>query len=215
MDSTEALIRSGVDLIVFDSIAAALPQAERNKRLHDENVQPARLAMLMSVACRKLTAANSRTAILWINQMRVNVGMTFGNPNVVAGGKSMPYYASYRLNMKKTGKITRDVKVWDGTAYVTAKEQVGQKIKATVDKSKLSSPHRDIHMIWNFDDAAIDEYAFLIAYGVEQGIVSVKGNTWSYDGIKSVGRTNFRKKLVQSPSSLTKLRELLLADMGN
>jgi len=206
MDTTEALIRGKVDLIVFDSIASALPQAERNKRLHDENVQPARLAQLMSVACRKLTAANANTSMLWINQMRTNVGVTFGNPAVVTGGKSMAYYAAYRLNSKKKQKITRDVKAWDGTEYKTVKEQVGQKITVTVEKSKLSRPHREINFIWDYIAAGIDELDFLVAYGVEEGYVSNHGNTFEYDGIKSVGRTNFKKKLAVTPDSLSKLR---------
>ena len=206
MDSAEALIRGNCDLIVFDSIAAALPQTERNKRLHDETLQPARLAQLMSLGMRKLTAANSKTAMMWINQTRLNVGITFGNPESIPGGKSMPFYASYRINMKKVGKITRDIQAWEGEKWVASKEQIGQKFKAIVEKSKLSKPFRDIYFTWDFETGGIDEAGFLIAMGLEEGFITQEGKSWIYETTKVVGRENFKKAVQENLELMEELR---------
>lgn len=210
MDTAEALIRGKCDLIIFDSIAASLPQAERNKRMHDESMQPARLASLMSQAMRKLTAANSRTAMMWINQTRLNVGITFGNPEAIPGGKAMPYYASYRINMKKVGKVTNDTQSWDGEKWVASKEQVGQKFKAVVEKSKLSKPFRDIYFTWDFTSGGLDEAGFLIAMGLEEGFITQEGKSWIYEDTKVVGRENFKKKVMEDPTLMESMRNKVM-----
>lgn len=210
MDTAEALIRGKIDLIVFDSIAATLPQTERNKRLHDESVQPARQAQLMSLAMRKLTAANSNTAMVWINQTRLNVGVTFGNPESLPGGRAMPYYASYRINMKKVGKITRDVQTWDGEKMVPAKEQIGQKFKAVVEKSKLSKPFRDVYFTWDYETGEIDEVGFLIALGLESGLITQKGAAWTFDGQNYRGRENFKEAVTNDPALTERMRGMVL-----
>lgn len=193
VDVTETMVRSGVDLIVWDSVAATLPQNERNKREHGETHQPARLAALMSRAMRKLTAANSNTAILWINQTRMSIGKVWGNPEVVPGGKALPFYASYRVSLRKSGRVTRDVKQWDGAKNVTVKETVAQKIKARVEKSKLNAPTREVFLVFDLESGQIDELAFLITWGLENGVIERKGKTWSIvdSGINVVGASNF------------------------
>lgn len=210
IDTAETLIRGKCDLIVFDSIAATLPQTERNKRLHDESVQPARQAMLMSLAMRKLTAANSKTAMVWINQTRLNVGVTFGNPESLPGGRAMPYYASYRINMKKVGKITRDVQSWDGEKMVATKEQIGQKFRAVVEKSKLSKPFRDVYFVWDFETGEIDEVGFLIALGLESGQITQKGAAWAFDGQTYRGRENFKREVAENAELQARMRELVI-----
>lgn len=207
IDYAEQLIRQGVDLIVFDSVAAALPQSERNKRLHDENVQPARLAQLMSLAMRKLTAANDHTAVLWINQLRINLGITFGSPDVATGGRALPYYASTIMEIKKLGKVTRNIKTHDGDKEVDAKELVAQKYKATITKSKLSRPWRDILFDWSLETNSIDLTKFLVAQGLEHGLVIKKGNSWNVKGStkKTVGREKFMAYLDGHPTELVAL----------
>jgi len=187
MDTAEALIRGNCDLIIF-------------------SMQPARLASLMSQAMRKLTAANSRTAMMWINQTRLNVGITFGNPEAIPGGKAMPYYASYRINMKKVGKVTNDTQSWDGEKWVASKEQVGQKFKAIVEKSKLSKPFRDIYFTWDFTTGGLDEAGFLIAMGLEEGFITQEGKSWIYEDTKVVGRENFKKKVMEDPTLMEALK---------
>lgn len=217
MDTAEALIRGKIDLIVFDSIAATLPQTERNKRLHDESVQPARQAQLMSLAMRKLTAANSKTAMVWINQTRLNVGVTFGNPESLPGGRAMPYYASYRINMKKVGKVTRDVQSWDGEKMVASKEQIGQKFKAIVEKSKLSKPFRDVYFTWDYETGEVDEVGFLIALGLESGVITQKGAAWTFDGQNYRGRENFKTTVESDPAMIERMKAMVLPSdfLGN
>lgn len=210
MDTAEALIRGKCDLIIFDSIAATLPQTERNKRLHDESVQPARQAMLMSLAMRKLTAANSKTAMVWINQTRLNVGITFGNPESLPGGRAMPYYASYRINMKKVGKITRDVQTWDGEKMVATKEQIGQKFKAIVEKSKLSKPFRDVYFTWDYETGEIDEVGFLIALGLEAGIITQSGAAWGFEGETWRGKDKFKTAVTEDQNLQDRIRQAVL-----
>ena len=199
MDIMEALVRGGIDMIVVDSIAATLPAAEQEKRFHGEKVQPGRLAYLMSVALRKITTANSKTSILWINQTRLNIGVTFGSPLAVPGGKAMPYYASYRVEVKKVGKETVVVDQHDGEKWVKGRSQVGQKYKAEVMKSKLSRPFRDVLFTWNLEENSIDLTTFLISQGLETGLVSLKGNTWSYGEHKAVGREKFKALISSDP----------------
>lgn len=210
IDVAETLVIGKVDLIVFDSVAATLPQAERGKRLHDENVQPARIAQLMSLAMRKLTAPNQKTAIIWINQMRMNIGVTFGNPEVATGGKALPYYSSYILSIRKVGKITRDVQTWDGEKMVNTKEQVGQKFKATVEKSKLSKPFRDVYFTWDYTTAEIDESSFLISLGMEAGLITQKGAAWTFDGQSFRGREKFHDQVRDDPELNARIREAVL-----
>lgn len=192
MDHAETLIRGECDLIVFDSVAAMTPQAEQTKRLAGENVQPARIAQLMSAALRRLMTANTDCSMIWVNQLRVNVGVTFGSNEALPGGKALPYYASFRTSIRKTGKITVPTKTYDGEKFVDTKKQVAQKFKAELVKSKLSRPFQDEHFIWSLETGSLDLVGYLIAKGIEQGFVTQKGNTWSYGGKKAVGRDKFR-----------------------
>lgn len=213
-DVAEALIRGKVDFLLFDSIHAAVPQANQKKRLHDESVQPARLAALMSEGLRKLTAANSRTSMMFINQTRVNVGITFGSNETTPGGKAMAFYASYRVNVRKTGKITRDVKFFNGEKWQGGKEQIGQRFKAEVVKSKLSKPFREIWFDWNLEKGQIDLPGFLISQAVEQGVVNIKGNTWSFGSHKAVGREKFKRLVADTPSVLADMESRVRAMHG-
>lgn len=205
IDVAETMVRGGVDLLLFDSVAAALPEAERNKRLSKESIQPGRLAALMSAACRRLTAANSQTAIIWTNQLRENIGITFGPTEKQTGGRALPYYATYIMQIKKVGKITRDVQQYTGEKWQGGKEQVGQKFRAEVHKSKLNKPFREVWFDWSMTESGIDLVGYLIAQGVETGLVQVKGNTWTYGTKKAVGRDKFRKVMVGDPDALEAL----------
>lgn len=205
MDIMEALVRGGVDHITVDSIAATLPAAEQTKRFHGEKVQPGRLAYLMSTALRKITTANSKTSILWINQTRLNIGVTFGSPLAVPGGKAMPYYASYRVEVKKVGKETVVVDQHDGEKWVKGRSQVGQKFKAEILKSKLSRPFRDVWFTWSLDENQIDMPTFLISQGLELDLIGLKGQTWTYKDTKAVGREKFKNTVMSDPAVLTDL----------
>lgn len=202
MDVAQNLIANGVDILVFDSIAAALPQEESAKRMSKENVQPARLAQMMSRGLRRLTTVNSDTAIIFINQTRMSIGVVFGNPETTTGGKAMPFYASHRVNIRKTGKVTRDAQAWNGTKWIKVKEQTAQLYKAELVKSKLTKPFKEMYFTWDLETGQIDLPGFLIAQGLENGLISVKGNTWLFLDVKAVGKDNFRKKFAANPIAM-------------
>jgi recombination protein RecA len=194
IDNTEILLRQNVTLIVFDSIAAALPKQEAETQLSGKkNIQPARLAQLMSLACRKLTAANAKTSMLWINQTRSNVGVTFGNPETIPGGKSMPYYASMRMSLRKSGRVTEERIAWVTNSAgkperKTVKVVVGQNIRATLEKSKLGVPHSESNFVFNHRTGRIDEDRYVLNKCIEEGLVLTngKGIWWVKNSQKKV-----------------------------
>jgi recombination protein RecA len=212
MDICEVLIRGGVNLIVFDSIAAALPRSERDTMLSgDKNIQPARLAALMSIAMRKLTTANKKTAMIWVNQTRVNVGMMFGNPETTPGGKSMGFYASQRLALRKAGSVVEPVEVYvtekgsDGRP-VPKKKKINQTvavtIRATLEKSKLNQPHRDVQFNFDFRNAKIDEWWYIATQCLDVGAIEYNRGVWEVcegkmKGQKFRGREGFQEKMTE------------------
>lgn len=209
IDIAEILIRGGCNLIVFDSVAAALPKSEQTVMLSgDKNIQPARLASLMSLAMRKLTAANRKTAMIWINQTRINVGMMFGNPETVPGGKALPYYASYRIALRKAGTVTEPVTVniiKDGKPVkASIKQTTAVSIRATVEKSKLNAPFREILFNFDFRNAAIDEWYYLVTRAMDEGMIEYNRGVWQWNKEKYRGREAFQKAMPE-----TRLRKLL------
>lgn len=200
---TETLLRSGVDLIVWDSVAATITKNSVEKTAEDD-VQPARLAAFMSRALPRLNAANTgNTAMLWINQTRVNVGITFGSQESTPGGRALPYYASYRLRFVKAGKVQEGVKVYDGDKWVDTKQQVGTKIKATLEKSKLNSPFRESWFTFDHRAGEVDDIGFLVAQGLEHGLITMASARWTlnsdgWNGGKSIhGKDKFIEALTQ------------------
>lgn len=217
IDVTEVLVRNGVDLIVWDSVAATLPQAEGNKRMSKESVQPARLAALMSLGMRKLTAANEHTAILFINQTRLNVGVVFGDPETVPGGRALPFYASYRVALRKAGKEKESVDTYDSTGKKTSVNQVtGHKIRATLEKSKLSAPSRDVLFTFDLTSGQVDEIGYALSAGLEKGIIKHEGRSWWVDETeKTVGAEKFRGWLRDHPEVVEMIRQELLEPSGS
>lgn len=195
---TTTLIMNQVDLVVWDSVAASQPKsyAEAEPGSSEEQ-QPARLAVLMSNALRRMTSLNSKTCLLFINQTKTNIGVRFGSKESTPGGRALPYYASMRIRLSRAGKITRDVKTFDGENNVTAKEITGYKIKAELDKSKLNKPHRELWFTFDLDSAEIDETGFLIAQGIEQGWITEPSKGWFTIEEIMDGKVHGRKKLRQ------------------
>lgn len=217
IDTIESLIRVGVGLVVWDSVAASLPQAEGNKRMSKESIQPARLAAMMSAGMRKITAANRDTALLFVNQTRVNVGVMFGDPEVVAGGKALPYYASYRVALRKAGKIKDTADAYDSEGKkVKANIVTGINIRATLEKSKLSKPSQEVLFTWDVMHGKIDELGYLISSGLVQGIIKHEGKSWWInEDEKIVGLEKFRGWLTDNPQEQEKIRSEILPTDGS
>lgn len=190
----EVLIRNKFDLVVWDSIAASQPRQYEQAKPGDDK-SPAALARVMSNGLRRLNSVNSSTAVLAINQTRVNVGMTYGGArDTVPGGKSMPFYASYRMRMTKAGRISEDVQVHDGERLVKGRNVVAMKIKMTLEKSKLSKPNKETWFLFDLHGGFTDDDAFLVSQGVEQGVVIDKRGRFTIPGKldKSIhGRAKF------------------------
>lgn len=218
IDVSEVLIRNEVDLIVWDSVAATLPQAESVKRMSKESVQPARLAALMSLGMRKLTSANQHTAVLFINQTRLSVGVVFGDPETVPGGKALPFYASYRVALRKAGKVKESVDSFDSEGKKVAVNSItGHKIRATLEKSKLSAPNKDVLFTFDLNNGAIDELGYLISIGLEKGLIVHEGRSWWIQGMesqKTVGIEKFRGWLEENPMEVQKIKDDLLGSQS-
>ena len=218
VDTSEVLIRNGVDLMVWDSIAATFPQDEAKKKLGKENIQPGRLAALMSAMLRRLNAANVHTAMLYINQTRESIGVTFGSPTTTPGGKAMGFYSSYRVELRKAGKVTEEVKrlvPGDKPGKLktgTVKRTNGHKIKAVVQKSKLSAPFSETMLYYDLRTGRVDEIGFLIAMGVEHKWIIQRGQSYHLGRRKPVrGIDAFRASLEADPAVLADLGSRVMA----
>lgn len=211
LDTAEALVSGKIDLLVIDSVAATLPEAERNQRLAGEKGQPGRLANLMSKGLRKVTTANSDTAILWINQLREQIGVTFGNPEKPTGGRALPFYASIRINIKQAGKLTVPRKVHDGEGWVDGRTQTGQKWRAVTEKNKLDRPHQEVYFTWLFNQARVDETGFLFAQGIETGVITQRGSMWDWQAGDETGKVRGKEALRVEITGNRKLREAIVA----
>ena len=188
LDICESLVRSSaVDVIVVDSVAALTPKAEIEGDMGDSHV--GLLARLMSQALRKLTAITSRskTCVIFINQLREKVGVMFGNPETTPGGKALKYFASLRLDIRKSDTLK------DGDGII------GNRAKCKVVKNKVAPPFR----VAEFDiiyGKGISQEGCLIDLGVEFGVLKKSGAWFSYKDDKvAQGREKMREYLVANP----------------
>ena len=209
------LIQNQVDLVVVDSVAALLPKAYAEAK-PGEDQQPARLAALMSKGMQRITASNASdgTALLFINQTRTNVAMTFGPKEAPPGGRALPFYASMRVRFSRAGRYTRDVKVDDSEKMVSAKEVTAYKIKAELDKSKLNRPHREVWFKFDLETGTVDELNFLISQGIESGVIIEQAKArWAIPEIMEGtlhGRAKLREWIEDDEEVVTWLREKIM-----
>jgi recombination protein RecA len=184
LEITEALVRSAaVDIIVIDSVAALVPQAEIEGQIGDAHV--ALQARLMSQALRKLAAAIGRTgtAVIFINQLREKVGIVFGNPEVTPGGRALKFYSSVRVELRRMDTIKQ------------GDEAVGNHVRARVVKNKVAPPFRSAEFDIMFDHG-ISREGNLIDLGAELGLVSKSGAFFSYSDVRlGQGRENAKQFL--------------------
>lgn len=182
IDIAETLVRNNVDLIVFDSVAAMLPKAEHEKSM-DDGGQMLRQAAFLSKALRKLTAANRRTALLWINQTRINPGVMFGNNEAIPGGKALPYYCTYILGLYKGTQLKEDYEIVVNNAEGSPtkkkiKKTVGFQIRALLYKSKLNQPGREETFTYSVKNGAVDDWSYLANKALGLGLLGYERGKW-------------------------------------
>ena len=188
LEITDTLVRSGaVDVIVIDSVAALTPRAEIEGEMGDS--LPGLQARLMSQALRKLTASISKakTLVIFINQIRMKIGVMYGSPETTTGGNALKFYASVRLDIRRTGSI----KVRD--------EIIGNNVRVKVVKNKVAPPFREVEFDIMYGQG-ISKLGEILDLGVKAGVVEKSGSWFSYNSTRiGQGRDNAREFLKANP----------------
>jgi len=203
LEVAETLVRSGaVDIVVIDSVAALVPRAEIEGDMGDS--LPGLQARLMSQAMRKLTAAISKslTTIIFINQIRMKIGVMFGNPETTTGGNALKFYASMRLDIRRIEALKEN------------QEMIGGRARVKIVKNKVAPPFRQAEFDIFFNEG-ISRAGEIIDLGVERKIVEKTGAWYSYDGKKiGQGRANSISYLKENPEILDEIEQKITADAG-
>jgi recombination protein RecA len=203
LEIADTLVRSGaVDILVIDSVAALVPRAELDGEMGD--VQPGSQARLMSQALRKLTASISRsnTMVVFINQIRMKIGVMYGSPETTTGGNALKFYASVRLDIRRIGAIKeRD-------------EVIGNQTRVKVVKNKLAPPFKQVEFDIMYGEG-ISKTGELIDLGVKAGVVEKSGAWFSYDSQRiGQGRENAKAFLKQNPEMAAKIEAAIRQNAG-
>jgi len=203
LEITDALVRSGsVDLIVIDSVAALTPKAEIEGEMGDS--LPGLQARLMSQALRKLTGTIKRTncLVIFINQIRMKIGVMFGNPETTTGGNALKFYASVRLDIRRTGSIKK------------GEEVVGSETKVKVVKNKVAPPFKQASFDILYGEG-ISREGEIIDLGVDCGVVEKSGAWYSYKGDRvGQGKDNSREFLREHPEIALEIENRVRAHFG-
>ena len=203
LEITDTLVRSGgVDIVVIDSVAALTPKAELEGEMGDS--LPGLQARLMSQALRKLTGSisKSNTIVLFINQIRMKIGIMFGNPETTTGGNALKFYSSVRLDIRRIGALKdRD-------------EVVGNQTRVKVVKNKVAPPFKQVEFDIMYG-VGISKVGELIDLGVKAGIVEKSGSWYSYDGSRiGQGREAAKTFLTENTDIADKIEQAIRANAG-
>lgn len=203
LEIVETLIQAGsVDLVIVDSVAALTPRAEIDGEMGDQ--QPGLQARLMSKAMRKLTALSARanTSIIFINQMRMKIGVMFGSPETTTGGNALKFYSSVRMDIRRIGSIKENTDV------------TGNRVRVKVVKNKVAAPFRSAEFDIIFNEG-ISQVGELIDIGVEHGIVDKAGAWYSFKGERlGQGREGAKTFLKENSEVAEEIRALVLGTLG-
>ena len=203
LEIVEALVRSNaVDVLVVDSVAALVPRAELEGEMGDSHM--GLQARLMSQALRKLTGSisKSRTIVIFINQIRMKIGVMFGNPETTTGGNALKFYASVRLDIRRIGSL-KDKEV-----------VVGNQTKVKVVKNKLAPPFRVVEFDIMYGEG-ISKMGEILDLGVNANIVEKSGAWYSYNGERiGQGREQARKFLKENPKVANEIENKIRANAG-
>jgi recombination protein RecA len=203
LEIADTLVRSGaVDVLVIDSVAALVPRAELEGEMGDS--QPGLQARLMSQALRKLTASinRSNTMVIFINQIRMKIGVMYGSPETTTGGHALKFYASVRLDIRRIGAIKdRD-------------EVVGNQTRVKVVKNKLAPPFKQVEFDIMYGEG-VSKNGELIDLGVKAGVVEKSGAWFSYDSQRiGQGRENSKTFLKNNPDVAAKIEVAIRQNAG-
>jgi recombination protein RecA len=203
LEITETLVRSNsVDLVVIDSVAALTPQAELDGEMGDQ--LPGLQARLMSQALRKLTSsvAKTNTSVVFINQIRMKIGVMFGSPETTAGGNALKFYSSLRMDIRRIGAIK------------DKDEVVGNRTKVKIVKNKVAPPFREVEFDIMYNEG-ISQAGELIDLGVKYGIVDKAGAWYAFQGERiGQGRESAKTFLKENEDIRTQISNLILDSAG-
>lgn len=203
LEIADMLVRSGgIDVVVIDSVAALTPRAEIEGEMGDQ--LPGLQARLMSQALRKLTANIKRTntLVIFINQIRMKIGVMFGSPETTTGGNALKFYASVRLDIRRTGTIKK------------GDEVIGSETKVKVVKNKIAPPFREAHFDILYGEG-ISREGEVVEMGVEHKFVDKSGAWYAYNGEKiGQGKDNAREFLRNNPAISTEIENKIRDAVG-
>jgi len=196
----ETLVRSGeVDVIVIDSVAALAPKAEIAGEIGE--FQIGLQARLMSSALRKLSAvvAKTKTAVVFLNQTRMKIGVMFGNPETTPGGLALKFYSSVRINLKRVAQIK------------SGDEIIGSRIRAKIVKNKVAAPFKTTEFDVYYNEG-ISYLADILNVGLKQGLIKKSGSWFQYEDTKiGQGMEGAKKFLKENPEILKQIKKVLVA----
>jgi len=203
LEITEALVRSGaVDVVVIDSVAALVPQAEIEGDMGDSHM--GLQARLMSQALRKLTGAikRSNTSVIFTNQLRMKIGVMFGNPETTSGGNALKFYAAVRLDMRRMEAIKQGGDV------------IGNRVRVRVKKNKVAPPFKMAEFDIMFDHG-ISKEGSVLDVGVDSGIIDKRGSFYSFDETRlGQGRENVKRFLEENPDITNEIEARIRANIS-
>jgi recombination protein RecA len=203
LEITEVLVRSGaIDVLVVDSVAALVPRAEIEGEMGDSHM--GLQARLMSQALRKLTGTISKSncCVIFINQIRMKIGVMFGNPETTTGGNALKFYASVRLDIRKIASLKQ------------GQDIIGTRTRVKVVKNKVAPPFKEAEFDILYGEG-ISRIGDLLDLGADNGVIEKSGAWYSYNGERiGQGRENARQFLKEHPELVQSIEQQLLAHFG-